>query len=103
MAAPSLLHRLQERKLVQWGVAYLAGAWALVEATNLVVDQFHWPEILGQAVTVAAFFGFFVTAGPRLVPWVEGPSAGLRSRAGRVDARGGVGLQGRLGRYAPRV
>ena len=34
MPSPSLLQRLKERKLVQWAVAYLAGAWVLEETTN---------------------------------------------------------------------
>ena len=29
MPTPSLLQRLKERKLVQWAVAYWAGAWVL--------------------------------------------------------------------------
>ncbi len=69
MPDPSLLQRLKERKLIQWALAYLAGAWALVEASNLVVDQFHWPEVVGQVVTVAAFFGFFVAL---VVAWYHG-------------------------------
>jgi TolB-like protein len=64
-----LLQHLKERQLVQWALAYLAGAWALVEATTLVVGQFHWPEVVGQAVTVVAFFGFFVTL---VLAWYHG-------------------------------
>ena len=60
MPSPSLLQRLKERKLVQWAIAYLAGAWVLVEATGHVLDQFQWPQIVGQVVTILAFFGFFV-------------------------------------------
>ena len=60
MPEPSLLQRLKERKLVQWAIAYLCGAWVFVEVTNLVVDQFSWPQTVGQAVTLLAFFGFFV-------------------------------------------
>jgi hypothetical protein len=29
MPSPSLLQRLKERKLVQWALAYLAGAWVI--------------------------------------------------------------------------
>ena len=69
MSEPSLLQRLKERKLVQWAVAYLAGAWVLVEATSLVVGQFHWPELIGQAVTILAVFGFFVVL---ILAWYHG-------------------------------
>jgi TolB-like protein len=79
MPNPSLLQRLKERKLVQWALAYLCGAWVLVEATNLVIDQFSWPLVIGQVVTVLAFFGFFVVLviawyhGERGRQWVSGP------------------------------
>jgi TolB-like protein/tetratricopeptide (TPR) repeat protein len=69
MTSPSLLQRLKERKLVQWGIAYLCGAWVFVEATNLVVEQFSWPQIVGQVVTILAFFGFFITL---VLAWYHG-------------------------------
>jgi TolB-like protein len=80
MPEPSFLHRLKERKLVQWALAYLAGAWVLVEATSLVVDQFRWPEIIGQAVTVLAFFGFFIVL---VVAWYHGEKG--RQRASGLE------------------
>ena len=102
MSSPSLLQRLKERKLFQWAIAYLAGAWLLVEATNLVVEQFSWPQILGQIVTILAFFGFFVVLviawyhGEKGRQWVSGPelliialllliSGGVLSMLGRGD------------------
>ena len=65
----SLLERLKERKLVQWAIAYLAGAWVLVEASSLVVQQFHWPEWIGQTITVMAAFGFFIVL---VLAWYHG-------------------------------
>jgi len=35
-----LLQRLRERKLVQWALAYLAGAWVLLQVIGLVGQQF---------------------------------------------------------------
>jgi hypothetical protein len=69
MPPPSLLQRLKERKLVQWAVAYMAGAWVLVEAAGHVVNQFQWPPIIGQVVTIIAFFGFFVVL---VIAWYHG-------------------------------
>jgi serine/threonine-protein kinase len=94
--------RLKERKLVQWALAYLAGAWVLVEATGHVVNQFQWPPIIGQVVTIIAFFGFFVVLviawyhGEKGRQWVSGPelliialllliSGGVLSTLGRPD------------------
>ncbi len=79
MSETSLLQRMKERKLVQWALAYLCGAWVLVEATNLVVEQFSWPQTVGQVVTILAFFGFFVVLviawyhGEKDRQWVSGP------------------------------
>jgi TolB-like protein/Flp pilus assembly protein TadD len=69
MADLSLIKRLKARKMVQWAIAYLAGAWVLVESSNLVVDRFHWPEGIGQAVIILALFGFFLTL---VLAWYHG-------------------------------
>lgn len=80
MPSPALLQRLKERKLVQWALAYLAGAWVLVESSNLVVERFHWPEVIGQAVIVAAFFGFFFIL---VLAWYHGEKG--RQRVSGVE------------------
>jgi TolB-like protein/Flp pilus assembly protein TadD len=56
-----LLRRLRERKLAQWGLAYLASAWALVQVLDLVGRQFDWPTGLLRGITVALGVGFFAT------------------------------------------
>jgi len=66
---PSLLQRLKERKLVQWALAYLAGVWAVMEASAYVGEQFHWPDVIGQVITVVAMVGFFVTL---VLAWYHG-------------------------------
>jgi serine/threonine-protein kinase len=66
---PTFLQRLKDRKIVQWTLAYLAGAWVLVEFTSLMVTQFHWPEIVGQVVTILAISGFFVVL---VLAWYHG-------------------------------
>ena len=37
--------RLRRRKVVQWGVAYAAGAWALLEVLGFATDAFAWPAM----------------------------------------------------------
>jgi TolB-like protein/Flp pilus assembly protein TadD len=69
MPEPSFPQRLKDRKIVQWGLAYLCGAWVLVEATSLVVEQFSWPAVAGQVVTILSLFGFFVVL---VVAWYHG-------------------------------
>lgn len=38
-----LIRRIRERKIVQWTVVYLAGAWVFLEALGFVADTFSWP------------------------------------------------------------
>ena len=55
-----LLQRLRERKLVQWALAYAAGAFALLQATDIVAQQFAWPDGVRRGITIALAIGFFV-------------------------------------------
>ena len=38
--------KLRRRKVVQWGLAYAAGGWALLEVVGFAADAFHWPEVI---------------------------------------------------------
>jgi TolB-like protein/cytochrome c-type biogenesis protein CcmH/NrfG len=40
--------RLRRRKVVQWGLAYAAGAWALLQVIGFAADAFHWPDVTKQ-------------------------------------------------------
>src|SRR5210317_754405 len=69
MNLPSLFQRLKERKLVQWTVGYLAGAFVCLEAFDIVADQFGWALWIKQGVTVALLFGLAVTL---VLAWQHG-------------------------------
>ena len=64
-----LLQRLRERKLVQWALAYLAGAWVLLQVIGLIGQQFDWPPGLLRGITVAAGVGFFIVL---VLAWYHG-------------------------------
>src|SRR3546814_80426 len=49
--------RLRQRKLVQWALAYAAGAFALLQGVDIVAQQFGWPEGLQRGVTLALVLG----------------------------------------------
>jgi adenylate cyclase len=66
---PSLFKRLKERMLVQWALAYLCGAWVVVEASSLVVEQFSLPTVVGQVVSILAVAGFFLVL---VIAWYHG-------------------------------
>jgi TolB-like protein/thioredoxin-like negative regulator of GroEL len=64
-----LLNQLRQRKLVQWALAYLAGAWVLLQVIGLIGQQFDWPQGLLRGITVAAGVGFFVAL---VLAWYHG-------------------------------
>ena len=68
-AEPTLLQRLRERKLVQWAIAYLAGAWVLLQALDLVGQQFGWPPGLLRGITLTLAIGFFIAL---VLAWYHG-------------------------------
>ena len=55
------LQRLKQRKLVQWAIAYVAAAFALLQGIDIVGQQFDWPEGVHRGITLALVVGFFVT------------------------------------------
>jgi adenylate cyclase len=50
--------QLKDRKVVQWALAYLAGAWALLQVTDLVGDRFGWPDLWLRLLIVSLAVGF---------------------------------------------
>lgn len=64
-----LRQRLNERKVVQWTLAYLAAAWLGLEAFDLVAEQFQWPLWVRQGATVVVLFGLLITL---VLAWTHG-------------------------------
>jgi len=63
------LDRLRQRKLVQWSLAYIAAAFALIQVTDVVAQQFGWPDGARRGITIALAIGFFVTL---VLAWYHG-------------------------------
>ena len=61
--------RLKQRKLVQWALAYIAFAFALLQGVDVVAHQFGWPDGLQRGVTLALVVGFFVVV---VLAWYHG-------------------------------
>ena len=57
---------LKQRKLVQWTVAYVAAAFALLQGVDIVAQRFGWAEQTMRFVIVALSVGFFV---PLVLAW----------------------------------
>ena len=65
----SLWKNLKERKIVQWAVGYLAGAYALLEVTDILGDDFGWPAYFPRVMAVLLGFGFLATL---VLAWFHG-------------------------------
>ena len=69
------LQRLRERKLVQWALAYLAGAFALIQVLDIIAQRFGWPAQSVRLVIVALSIGFFVML---VLAWYHGERGAQR-------------------------
>jgi TolB-like protein/Flp pilus assembly protein TadD len=67
--------RLGKRKIVQWALAYLAGAFALLQAVDIVGQRFGWPEQAERILIVALAIGFFVAL---VLAWYHGERGAQR-------------------------
>src|SRR6476619_2011262 len=69
------LQRLKERKLVQWTLAYVAAAFALLQGIDIVAQRFGWPEQTMRFVIIALSVGLFVTL---VLAWYHGERGAQR-------------------------
>jgi TolB-like protein len=49
--------RLRRRKVVQWGIAYVAAGWGLLQGLEYLSTVFYWPEQLQRIATVGFLVG----------------------------------------------
>jgi len=61
--------RMRRRKVVQWGLAYAAGAWGFLQGLEYVSEAFGWPEQLRQVAILALLVGLPVVV---VVAWYHG-------------------------------
>jgi len=69
------LQRLKERKLVQWTLAYVAAAFALLQGIDIVAQRFGWPEQTMRFVIIALSVGLFVAL---VLAWYHGERGAQR-------------------------
>jgi TolB-like protein/tetratricopeptide (TPR) repeat protein len=65
----SLFARLRERKIVQWALAYLAGAWIVVQLLDAVSEPLSLSPNLHRAILILLGIGFFIAL---VVAWYHG-------------------------------
>jgi drug/metabolite transporter (DMT)-like permease len=66
---------LKERKLVQWALAYVAAAFALLQGIDIIAQRFAWPEQTMRFVIIALSIGLFVTL---VLAWYHGERGAQR-------------------------
>jgi len=61
--------KLRRRKVVQWGLAYLAGAWGLLQGIGFTADAFAWPSALKQIALLLLLIGLPIVL---VIAWYHG-------------------------------
>ena len=69
------LARLKQRKLVQWALAYVAFAFALIQVIDVVAQRFAWPDQLERILILALAIGFFLVI---VLAWYHGERGAQR-------------------------
>jgi TolB-like protein len=67
--ATGFLARLRQRKLVQWSLAYVAFAFALIQVLDVIAQRFGWPDQVEKLLILALAAGFFVVL---VLAWYHG-------------------------------
>ena len=65
----SLWTRLRQRKVVQWGIAYAAGAWGFLQGLEYISEAFGWPGQLRQVAILALLIGLPIVL---VIAWYHG-------------------------------
>ncbi|HEX5489598.1 MAG TPA: hypothetical protein VFX04_10685 [Rhodanobacteraceae bacterium] len=63
------LTRLKQRNLIQWAIAYVAFAFALLQGVDVIVQRLHWPEAIERYLILALALGLCVLL---LLAWYHG-------------------------------
>jgi hypothetical protein len=53
----SLMNDLRERRVVQWMLGYLAGAWILLQVMDVLAEIWGWPLLPQQVVSLVLGWG----------------------------------------------
>ena len=61
--------KLRRRKVVQWGIVYVAGAWGLLQGIGFTADAFHWPDALKQIALLLLLLGLPIVL---VLAWYHG-------------------------------
>ena len=71
----AFIARLKQRKLVQWALAYVAAAWAVLQALGLAVDSYDWPHDVMRIAFAVIALGFVIAL---VLAWYHGERGAQR-------------------------
>src|SRR5690348_4821597 len=69
------LVRLKQRKLVQWALAYVAFAFAVIQVVDVIAQRFAWPGQIEKLLILALAVGFLVVL---VIAWYHGERGAQR-------------------------
>ena len=90
----TIIDNLKQRKLFQWSVAYLAGAWLTVQLVDVLGAHWGMPDYFARALDIALVIGFFLTL---VVAWYHGDKGRQRVSGPELLLIGGLFAVGGLG------
>jgi TolB-like protein len=67
--------RLKQRKLVQWALAYIAFAFAVIQVLDVIGQRFGWPDQIEKLLILALAIGFLVVL---VLAWYHGERGAQR-------------------------
>ncbi len=76
----SVWDRLRRRKVVQWGIAYAAGAWGLLQGLQFLTEAFEWSSGVLRLATVLFALGLPVAL---VLAWYHGDRG--QRRVSRIE------------------
>lgn len=86
-----LIERLKERKVVEWGLAYLGGAWLTLEVVDLLGGNLGWPAWVFRSVIALLSVGFIAAL---VLAWYHGEQGRQRVSGSEVLILAGLLLLG---------
>lgn len=81
--------RVRQRKLGQWTLAYLAGAWCCVQVFDLLGEQFDWPIQVLRTITSLFAYGVLPVL---VIAWYHGERGAQRIRVTEAGLLGGLAI-----------
>lgn len=67
--------KIKERKIVQWALTYLAGAWLVLQVVDVLGGMYGWPDSLVRSIPVMLVAGFLATL---VLAWYHGEKGAQR-------------------------